>query len=160
MPDFSHLLKRPAGKTAKPKAIPTEIYPGIIEKFEYQETSNQKIPCLRLHLKLIGWPPSVSEADRMQEDADGNQIPIDLSKRPFRRDMMMPEDFTDRSWYYLDQFLRSCGLNVGDGADYELLIPQLTGQRVSVEIGPYINERTKEVGNSVGRVFGPVPVAP
>ena len=157
MPDFSQLLKRPAGNTPKPVVLPLEFFPAIIEKFEYAETSIQHIPCLRLNFKLTGWPDSIPEEARYRESPDGTKTPIDLlSFKNLRRDFMMPLDFSDNSWFYLDQFLRSCGLEL-EGGDYEVLIPQLVGQHVTVEMQKYVSNVTKDEGNQIGRVFGPHP---
>ena len=157
MPDFSHLYKRPAGLSAEPKALPQEQYPGIIKFFEFAETSTQKIPVVRVHLALLGWPDSVQEKDRYLTDGEGKQVPIEITKKQFRRDFMTPEDFSNPAWFYFDQFLRTCGLEP-QGHSYEELIPQLIGQRVTVEIQQYLNQNTNNIGNQVGRVFGPNPV--
>jgi hypothetical protein len=158
MPDFSHLYQRPAGRTPKPRALPADLYPGIISTYSFEEVnrpsmSSGKVPAVRINIKPTGWPDSVPESERFLVDEDNQKHEIDLTKSQFRTDFVTPEDFTDRSWYYFDEFLRSCGLEP-DGHNYEELIAQLPGTRVSFEIQQYLNQRTNEIGNQVGRVFG------
>lgn len=154
MPDFSSLYNRPAGQTPKPPVLPIEVYPGIITKYEMlEQTFGQPIPGLRVHLRIIGWPEAVPESSRSQRSPDGRQIDIDLSKLPFRKDFQTPEDFNDRAWFFFDEFLRSVGLNP-ESSNYSDLLPQLVGQRVRVQVQQYMNQRTNEMLNQVGAVFG------
>lgn len=149
MPDFSHLLRRPAGKAVRPKALPMELYPGIIKGFEYGDSNRNKTPYVRFHLGLVGWPDSIPDSSRSQPNGDGTPEPIDLSKRRFRTDLYT----TDDALWRLDEFLRSCGVDL-DGRSYEELIPTVVGCNVTVEVQQYLNQTTNEIGNQVGRVFG------
>ena len=158
MPDFSHLYQRPAGLSPKPKALPADLYPGIIRSYSFEEVNRPSIspdpvPAVRINITPLGWPDSVPPQERVIEDGNGASTPIDLSKKQFRTDFATPVDFTHQSWYYFDEFLKSCGLEP-DGRNYEELISQLPGQQVKFEIQQYLNQRTNEIGNQVGRVFG------
>ena len=148
MPDFSHLYQRPAGRTPEQKLLPIETYPGIVKSYSLEELNRQsgKVAGVRVNVALTGWAESIQEEDRMQEGPDGKQTPIDITRRSFRQDFATPDDFTDQSWYYLDEFLRSCGLDT-DGGNYEELFPQLVGQRVLVTVGWYNNQRTGKITN-------------
>lgn len=150
MPDFSKYLKRPAGKAVRPSPLPVETYPGIIKSYEYGDQNKNKTPYVRFHLSLTGWPESVSENDRQQANADGVLEPIDLSKRRLRRDFFL----TDEAYVRLDEFLRSCGIDLSDGPDYEVVIPQVVGCPVNVEVQQYLSSTTNEIGNQAGKVFG------
>ena len=147
-PNFSHLLKRPAGKAKKPEALPAGLYPGIIKSFEYGDQNKNKTPYVRFHLGLTGWPDDVSESDKSQPNGDGQLEPIDLSKRQPRRDFFL----TDDAFWRLDEMLRSIGVEPA-GRSYEECIPDAIGQNVIVEMQQYLNEKNNETGNQVGRLF-------
>jgi len=148
-PNFAHLLKRPAGKAKKPEALPQGDYPGIIKSFEYGDANKNKTPYVRFHLGLLGWASDVSEDDKFQSDGDGGKAPVDITKRQPRRDFFL----TDDAFWRLDEFLRSCGIEPA-GRSYEEVIPDAVGQQVTVEVQQYMNERTNEIGNQVGRLAG------
>lgn len=148
-PNFSHLLKRPAGQAKKPEALPIGDYHGIIKGFEIGDQNKNKTPYARLQLGLMGWPDSVDEAERQQSGPDGKSTPIDLSKRQLRRDMYLD----DPSLWRLDEFLRSCGIEP-EGRTYEECLPELVGHQVTIEVQQYLNEKTSEIGNQVGKLTG------
>ena len=155
MPDFSHLYRRPAGRTPKPALLPIETYPGVVKSFEFIERDRQgaKVAAVRFHLALTGWPDGVPESSRTQEGADGSMAPINLGSRQFRRDMDTPEDFNDRAWYYMDELLRSFGLDP-DERSYEELFPQTIGQPCLVSISQYLNPNTSDTSNVVQSFVG------
>lgn len=148
-PNFSHLLKRPAGKAKKPEALPVGDYPGIIKSFEIGDQNKNKTPYARFQIGLQGWPDSVDEAERSQANAEGKPEAIDLAKRQLRRDMYL----SDEALYRLDELLRSCGIEP-EGRSYEECLPEMVGQQVTVEVQQYLNEKTNEIGNQIGRLVG------
>lgn len=160
MVDFTQLYSRPAGKTPAPKALPIEWYPGVITKYEFVESFQPPVPALRIHARLTGWPkdPKTGEdilrPDEMtQLDPDGKEVQRDISKSQFRRDMATPEDLSDRAWYYLDEFFRSCGLDPTSHS-YNELFPMLINMPVKVHVTQYVNKESGDIGNQIDRVVG------
>jgi hypothetical protein len=169
MTDLASLYRRPSGTASSQKALPIELYPAIVKKYDLVEINRPKmsslpIPALHLEFGLTDWPTSIPASERTETNMDGKEVPIDLSTRTLRTDMPTPspdnvENWSgsvrpDTFWYFLDRFLQSCGIELGP--DYETLFPQLLGCRVNVEVQQYMNQRTGELGNQVGRVFGTV----
>ena len=144
MVDFSAMLKKPAGLAKKPPALAPGDYPGIIKSFETGDANKNKTPYVRFHLGLMGWPESVA-SDEQQQDG----VPIDLAKRPLRRDFFM----TDDALWRLDEFIKSCGV-AASGKSYEEVLPMLVGQQVTVEVQQYMNQSTSDIGNQVGKLIG------
>lgn len=152
MPDFTKLATAIAGTAKRPKALPVsraDDYPGIIKSYEFVEAPQgrdyQNI--VRLHVGLTGWPDNgLDEDEKMEEVSDGVLRPIDLSKKQLRR------DFYDNSLYRLDEFLTSCGIELG--RPYPEVLAETVGQSVMVEVQQYLNQRTNEVGNQIGRLLG------
>lgn len=147
--DFSHLLRKPAGQASKPQALPVGDYRGIIKSFEYGDNNQNKTPYVRFQLGLIDWPDSVGQDERVQKAPDGSSTPIDLSKRSLRRDFFL----TDDALWRLDDLIKSTG-QAPDGSNYEELIPRLVGSQVLVEVQQYVNQKTSEIGNQVGKLTG------
>lgn len=148
MPDFSKLANAKAGEAKKPKAIPEDNYPGIIKgwSFEPAPPGKQYEMIVRFNLGLTDWGPNVGEADKFQDLGQGPK-PIDLSKLQFRR------DFYDNVLYRLDDFIKSCGVDM-NGRTYQEVLPELVGKRVIASVKQYLNERTSEIGNNVGDLVG------
>jgi|SRR5215469_5116323 len=158
MPDFSHLFKRAAGKTAEPYTFPMGLYPGVISSFSLEEInrpsiSKEKVPALRIRVIPTGWPDGIPDDQKVHPNPDGVLERVDLSKSAFRSDFPCPNDLSHNSWFYLDEFIRSCGMDP-DGKDYEELFAQLPGQPVMLEMQQYLNQQTNRIGNQLGRVFG------
>lgn len=149
MPDFSKLAGATAGEAKKPKALPEGNYTGIIKgwSFEPAPTGKDYSAIVRFNLGMIDWPSDASDSDKSQDMGNGEFKPIDLTKRQMRR------DFYDNVLYRLDDFIRSCGVDM-NGQKYEEVLPQLVGKRVVVQIKQYLNERTSEIGNNVGDLVG------
>ena len=167
MTDLPSLYRRPSGKASSQKALPIELYPAIIKSYSIEEINRPTmsplpVPALRLQLGFTDWPKAISKEDRQETDMNGKTVPIDISNRSLRTDMITPSaenqaNWTgsvrpDTFWYFLDQFLKSCGIELGP--DYETLFPQLLGCKVNVEVQQYTNTKTGEIGNQIGRVFG------
>lgn len=146
--DLSSLLKRPANAAMKPQPLPIGDYPGIIKSFAYDDKNKNNTPYVRFQLGLLDWPESVSPEERGQKDPQGNFVPTDLSKRNLRADFYLTED----AFYRLTEFCKSCGLD--EGQEYDVLIPQLVGQRVTVTVQQGVNQQTSEIFNNVAKVFG------
>lgn len=146
--DLSHLLRKPAGQATKPQALPMGDYSGIIKSFEYGDNNQNKTPYVRFQLGLLDWPEAVPQDERGQNGPDGEFHPTDLSKRSLRRDYYLTED----AFWRLDELIKACGISP-DGSNYEELIPRLVGTRVTVEVQQYVNQKTSEIGNQVGRLI-------
>jgi hypothetical protein len=138
MPDFSQLLRKPAGVAKKPPALPAGDYSGIIKSWEVGDNNKNKTPYVRFNLVLTAPPDDV-------ELEPGT----DLSKKPLRRDYYL----TDDALWRLDDFIRSCGIEPNEEV-YEEVMPQMVGLPVTVEVQQYINQSTSEIGNQVGKLTG------
>jgi hypothetical protein len=141
MPDFSQLLRKPAGEAKRPPPLPIGDYQGVIKTHELGDNNRNKTPYVRFGIVLTEWPESVSEEDRPEG--------VDLNKRQMRKDFFITED----SLWRLDEFIRSCGIEP-EGRVYEEVLPELIGQPVMVEVQHYINQQSAEVGNNLGAVVG------
>lgn len=139
--DLSHLLRKPMGNAVKPQALPPGDYSGIIKSFEYGDNNQNKTPYVRFHIGLIDWPEAVSVNERGSTD---------LSKRSLRRDFFL----TDDAQWRLEEFLKSAGQAPDGTTTIEEYIPRVVGSRVTVEVQQYVNQKTSEIGNQVGRVVG------
>lgn len=148
MPDFSGLLKRPAGESKKPKLLVFGDYQGIIKghSVEAAPAGKDYSAIIRIQVGLTDWPDSATEEDR-QDDSTGTMKPIDLSKRQMRK------DFYDTSLFRLDDLIRSCGIEP-NGRAYEEVLPELTGAPLVVTMGTYHNDRTNEFGNQINGIAG------
>lgn len=146
MPDFSKLLKRPAGEAKEPKALPPGDYTGIIKNWEMKEAPQGKDyeSLVRFSIGLVAWPDSMDESDKLDESGEAA---MDLGKRQLRR------DFYDNALYRLDELIRSCGVDPA-GQTYEETLPQLIGRTVLVEVQQYMNQQTNKIGNQVGKLVG------
>jgi hypothetical protein len=144
MPDFSKLLRKPVDEAKKPNALPAADYPGIIKSFEIGDQNKNKTPYVRFHVALTGWPDSVSEDDKVQNDK-----PVDLAKRQLRRDFYL----TDDADWRLAEFLKSCGISTA-GRNFEETVPEAVGQAVLVEVQQYLNQTNSEIGNQIGKLVG------
>lgn len=140
MPDFSSLLKKPAGEAKKPPALPAADYPGVIKSFELGDNNKNKTPYVRLVLGLMSVPDGIDPSE-----LEG----IDITKRQQRRDFYI----TDDALWRLDQFIRSTGIEM-NGREYEEVLPELVGTQVTIEIQQYLNQNTNEIGNQVGKIWG------
>lgn len=149
MPDFSKLANAKAGEAKKPKALPEGDYTGVIKGFSFEPAPAGKDyeSIVRFNLGLIDWPSTISDEDKQQDLGNGQSRPIELSKRQLRR------DFYDNVLYRLDDFIKSCGVDM-NGRTYSEVLPELTGKRVIVQVKQYLNERTSEIGNNVGDLKG------
>ncbi len=147
MPDFSQLLKRPAGSGAKPLPIPGETYLCVITKVEHGK-GYQDVPVLRLILVPTEWPDSIPEDQRGQM-INGEFVPTDLSKRQLRKEL----EETDEKIYLLDKLMEECGIAF-DGRSYEELVPELVGKMVYADVVQKPNKDLTEVYNNVNRVRG------
>lgn len=145
MVDFSKLLKKPAGEAKRPPALPVGDFLGLVKGHELKEAPQGKDydMIVRFSVALREWPDSVDSSDR-----EG----IDLAKRQMRRDFYIDSNDPNGTWR-LDEFIRSCGVEP-NGRSYEEVLPDLTGSEVLVEVQQYMNERTGEIGNQIGKMVG------
>ena len=149
MPDFSKLANSKAGEAKKPKALPEGNYLAVIKgwSFEPAPAGKDYESIVRFNLGMMDWPAEVPESDKQQDLGNGQFKPIDLSKRQMRR------DFYDNVLYRLDDFIKSCGVDM-NGRTYSEVLPELVGKRVIAQVKQYLNERTSEIGNNIGDLTG------
>lgn len=153
MPDFTHLLKVPAGKAVSPPALHPGNYPGVISGGpEYREPppGADYEMVIRFQIKLTGWPDDLDDSHRSYINGQGQQVAIDLSKVRLRRDFF----YGDRGLVHLDKLIRSCGIEPDGSKTYDEYLPQLIGQHVVVAVGQYMNNRSNEIGNQVNDLVG------
>jgi hypothetical protein len=153
MPDFSQLLKKPAGEAKKPPPLPAFDYMGLIKSYEVGDQNRNRTPYVRLQVALQGWPDNMPD-EWTVSDSEGqvhtvSKGDVDLSKRQMRKDFYL----TDDALWRLDEFIRSCGIDPR-GRDYDEIIPELVGQPITVEVQQYLNQQTNEIGNQIGKVVG------
>jgi len=153
MPDFSLLLKKPAGEAKRPPPLPMGDYTAIVRGFELGDQNRNKTPYVRFPTTLQDWPKDSSD-EWTVVDGEGNaflanKADVDLSKRSMRKDFYLTED----SLWRLDEFIRSCGINP-NGRTYEEIFPEIVGQPVLVEVQQYLNQQTNETGNTIGKMVG------
>jgi hypothetical protein len=154
MPDFSALLKRPAGEAKRPPELFPGDYYGLIKGHEVGDNNQNKTPYVRYQVVLQDWPEnSADEWSVMDPETQSSytvaKSDVDLSKRQMRKDFYL----TDDALWRLDEFIRSCGIDPR-GRDYEEIIPTLIGQPVMVEVQQYLNQRTNVTGNQIGKLVG------
>lgn len=137
MVDFSKYLDAKAGEAKRPPVLPEGTYDGVIKGHQIGDANKNKTPYVRFALGLTAFPEGV--------DGDG----IDLSKRSPRRDYYL----TDDALFRLDEFMRSCGVEIS-GRTYREALPEMIGQSVKVEIQHYVNQNSGELGDQVGKVYG------
>lgn len=145
--DFA-LLKRPAGKAPKIKALPDGNYPGVIKSYETGIKSKSGTDLVRFNLGLTDWADTVSDDDKATTNGSGQREMIDLSKRQLRRDFYL----TENALYRLDTFLRSLDIDL-NGRDYESVLSDTVGANVMIAVGHYTNDRG-ETGNQVEEITG------
>jgi hypothetical protein len=151
MSDPTSLLRPSARSTLPPPVIPADVYPGVIKSYEITNSANGN-PLLRLPVGLLDWPETISPEDRLQRGPDGEEIPIDLSRKQLRKDFFL----TPAAYFRLENFLISMGFEIKTDAagnkDYETPVSQLIGQKVGVEVQRILLQRNNEFMNVVGEL--------
>lgn len=151
-PDFSSLMKKPAGQGKKMEPLPADTYPGIIASYEFGDQNKNKTPYLRIHGRYTG-PGNVGGTPEALASLE-----IDVTKRKFRRDIYLrgsdPNDKEGEAaaLFRLDELLRSLGIEP-NGGTYEELIPQIVAKNVMVETTQYLGQNN-DIGNQVNNIVG------
>lgn len=144
-------LRPSARDTLPPPVIPADIYPGVIKSYEITVSTNQN-PILRLPVGLLDWPDTINVDHRFQIGPEGEQIPIDLSKKQLRKDFFL----TPAAYFRLENFLVAMGFEIQTDAsgnkDYETPVSQLIGQKVGVEVQRILARNSSEFINVVGEL--------
>jgi hypothetical protein len=141
MPDFSSMLRKPAGEAKRPKALPVGDYRGVIKAYELDDNNKNHTPYVRITIAMTDWPQGFTQSD-IPEDTD-------LAKRQLRKDIYTTED----ALWRLDELIKSCGI-VPNGRPYEEVLPELIGRPVMVQVKHYMNRSTGDVGNTVDGLVG------
>lgn len=155
MPDFSALLKRPAGEAKRPPELFAGDYYGLVKAYECGDNNRNKTPYVRLQTALQDWPENSPDEWSVTDPEDTSKVytvsktDVDLSKRAMRKDFYLTED----ALWRLDEFIRSCGIDPR-GRDYEEILPELVGQPVMVEVQQYLNQNNNTTGNQIGKLVG------
>lgn len=137
MPDFTELLRKPAGEAKRPQALDVGDYQGVIRSHEVGDSNRNHTPYVRLGVTLTAWPEGATPMEG-----------VDLNKRQLRKDFFL----TDESLWRLDEFIKSCGVNA-IGKRYEDVLPALVGQPVKVEVRHY-RSQDDTVGNTIEALVG------
>lgn len=144
-------LRPSARDTLPPPVIPADIYPGVIKSYEITTSTNMN-PILRLPVGLLDWPDTIGQDHRFQIGPEGEQIPIDLSRKQLRKDFFL----TPAAYFRLENFLVAMGFEIStDSAgnkDYETPVSQLIGQKVGVEVQRILARNSSEFINVVGEL--------
>jgi|SRR5215472_5288550 len=144
-------LRPSARDTLPPPVIPADIYPGVIKSYEITTSTNQN-PILRLPVGLLDWPDTINADNRFQIGPEGEQIPIDLSKKQLRKDFFL----TPAAYFRLENFLVAMGFEIqtdsNGNKDYETPVSQLIGQKVGVEVQRILARNSSEFINVVGEL--------
>jgi len=141
--DFSSLLRQPAGQAKKPPVLDAGNYPATVRSYEVDNKNKNKTTYVRFHVGYTGWPDGASP----QTNEDGTII--DLSKRQGRRDFFLTPD----ALWRLDEFLRSCGVDLA-GRSYEEVLPEIVNKSVVASVKQYMNERNNDLGNEIDALVG------
>lgn len=156
MPDFSALYQKPAGLAKRPPVLPADDYSGIITgaHSDGEINNEKKTPFIQWPVKLLDWGPSVPDEWQVY-DANSNSMvtvqraDVDLSARQYNGRFFT----TDDSLIMLDEFLRSCGIDL-EGRTYAEVLPEVVGKRVTVKVTQYTPRGSTEVRNQVDRMVG------
>src|SRR5215469_1962283 len=108
MADPVSALRPSARDTLPPPVIPADIYPGVIKSYEITTSTNNN-PILRLPVGLLDWPDTIDLDNRFQIGPEGEQIPIDLSKKQLRKDFFL----TPAAYFRLENVLLAVGFEDG-----------------------------------------------
>lgn len=154
MVDFSLLLKKPAGEAKRPPELFAGDYYALVKGYELGDNNVNKTPYLRLQVALQDWPDN-SPDEWTATDPENNttyqvsKADVDLAKRSMRKDFF----FTEDALWRLDEFIRSCKIDPR-GRAYDEILPELVGQPVVAEVQQYLNQRTQQTGNQIGKLVG------
>lgn len=148
MPDFSQLLRRPAGGHKKPPVLPPGDYEGVIVSHLMDESGQKKTPYLRIMIRPSGWPANVPDSWEVFNTTTGQMETVtkemvDLTKKQLRKDFYLTED----AFWRLDEFLAAEGV-LAEGKTYEECFPELVGKPVLMEV---INKQNQD-GESFAEV--------
>lgn len=130
MVDFNALLARPLDDVKRPPVLPIGTYYGIINKYEYKESSAKKTPYVQFTINQI--EPG---EDIAPEDLEG----IDFSKRTQFADFYITPDAEWR----LKELIESLGVSTS-GRSFGETIPECQGLAVQMDIIQEINRQNPE----------------
>lgn len=152
--DFNALYNRPSGEAKRPPVLPKGDYPAIILSAHSEgEIGQNKTPAIFWPIRLTDWDPSTPE-EWTQYDPSTNQMltnvksEIDITKRQMRATFFM----TDDALIMLDDFLRSCDIELG--GSYLSILPNVIGKRVLASIDILTNKDTMDQRNVVNKLVG------
>jgi hypothetical protein len=154
MPDFSALYQKPAGQAKRPPLLPDDDYKGIITGAHSDgEMGDNKTPFIQWPLRLTDFGPAVPDEwsvynPKLNVMETIQKSDIDITKKA----MLGRFFFTDDALPLLDDFLRSCGIEMDGTKTYAEVLPEVVGRRVIVTVGHYTNKTTLESRNQVDKI--------
>lgn len=139
--DFSKLLAKPVDQIKKVPALPAGTYDGVIQKYEFGESTQKKTPYVRFFLGVTAARDDVDPADLAE---------IDLSKKILRSDFYI----TDDSEYRLKDFLETLGIDSA-GRTLGEMIPESINQGVVMSVTQRNNPNDPEqIYNDIAKIVG------
>lgn len=153
MPDFGALYNKPAGQAKRPPVLPKDDYRGmIVGAHSDGEMGDNKTPYVQWPVRLTDWGPSVPDSWTVYDTTTNAMVEtsksdVDITKRQLQARFFV----TDDALPMLDDFLRSCGIDM-EGKTYGEVLPQVVGKQVIVSVGQYTNKQTFEVRNVVDKI--------
>ena len=134
--DFKSLLGRSLDDVKKPSPVPAGTFYGVIQRYEFGETSEKKTPFVRFHIGLTA-PGDDIDPELL--------IGVDLSKRALRKDFFLTPD----AEYRLKDALNALGINT-TGRTFAETIPEVINAQVLVEVTQRPSKDGKDIFNDIG----------
>lgn len=118
--DFKALLSSKVEDAKAPPVLPEGTYHGLIEKFEFGESREQKTPFVKFTFKLTDFGDDIAEEDRTD---------VDLSKRQLSKEFYITSD----ALFRLKEFIEGLGIDHA-GKSFDVIFPETTNLPVILEV--------------------------
>lgn len=142
MPNFSHLLNKPADDVKAPVQLPDGTYYGTIQNHEFGESSQKKTPYVQYNIL-------VTHADE-GTDTEG----VEVSGKKMNTKFYL----SDEAQFMLVNFIKSFGIETS-GRSLGELIPQVQGQSVMLDVVKQPNQAGDGFFNTIKKVSAPATEA-
>lgn len=127
MTDFQSILDTKVDDAEAPKPLPEGTYLGIIDSYEFGESSQKKTPYCRVWCKPT---EAMDDVDQEALDAVLAQVDQDLTKRRLREDFYL----TENAMFRLREFLENHVQLETSGRPFSEVIPEMQGQQVKFRV--------------------------